>query len=215
MNVWLLSLAACRGVCSVTMLRGMRAFLIRLVFLGFCFNVCVLNMSPHVYALFSDNDTVGRNHSDDWKNFMVMQSDQQSFAREGGQQSFAREGIAVGWSPLNLPVSIPAVGSMVLPIDVFKPALGSRLLPDRVKNILRPPPLPTPTTQKMVEVQCRAGRIVVRVLRELFGLPNAQQDLSLGTCQVNKVTPLHFYFDYSLGSCNTMRKVSVFPISRS
>ncbi|XP_048843653.1 zona pellucida sperm-binding protein 3 [Brienomyrus brachyistius] len=108
--------------------------------------------------------------------------------------------------PLNLPVSMPAVGSMVLPMDVFKPAQGSRLLPDMVKNILRPPLLPPPTTQKMVEVQCRAGRIVVRVLRELLGLPNAQQDLSLGTCQVNKVTPLHFYFDYNLRSCNTMRK---------
>uniref|UniRef100_A0A3B3R544 ZP domain-containing protein n=1 Tax=Paramormyrops kingsleyae TaxID=1676925 RepID=A0A3B3R544_9TELE len=185
------------------MLRGMREFLMLVVFLAFCFNVCALNLSPYVYALFSDDDSVSRNHSDDWKNFMMMQSDQQGFARESDRQGFARE---IRWSPLNLPVSMPAVGSMVLPIDVFKPALGSRLLPDMVKNILRPPPLPTPTTQKMVEVQCRAGRIVVRVLRELFGLPNAQQDLSLGTCQVNKVTPLHFYFDYSLGSCKTMRK---------
>nr|XP_023653734.1 uncharacterized protein LOC111836574 isoform X1 [Paramormyrops kingsleyae] len=269
------------------MLRGMREFLMLVVFLAFCFNVCALNLSPYVYALFSDDDSVSRNHSDDWKNFMMMQSDQQGFARESdrqgfaresdrqgfaresgkqdfaresgkqdfaresgkqdfaresgrqdfaresgrqdfarekgrqdfarekgrqdfarekGRQDFARERTSVRWSPLNLPVSMPAVGSMVLPIDVFKPALGSRLLPDMVKNILRPPPLPTPTTQKMVEVQCRAGRIVVRVLRELFGLPNAQQDLSLGTCQVNKVTPLHFYFDYSLGSCKTMRK---------
>ncbi|MCJ8747923.1 hypothetical protein PDJAM_G00159150 [Pangasius djambal] len=93
---------------------------------------------------------------------------------------------------------------------IFKPARNRRPVPALMRSILLPSLLPAtksplPSKPKNIELLCHIDRIYVRVLKSLFISPDAGKYLKVGTCPVNKVTPEHYYFLYSLNGCGVQR----------
>ncbi|XP_034156272.2 zona pellucida sperm-binding protein 3 [Pangasianodon hypophthalmus] len=93
---------------------------------------------------------------------------------------------------------------------IFKPARNRRPVPALMRSILLPSLLPAiesplPSKPRNIELLCHIDRIYVRVLKSIFISPDAGKYLKVGTCPVNKVTPEHYYFLYSIKSCNAQR----------
>ncbi|KAL7840410.1 hypothetical protein AOLI_G00257330, partial [Acnodon oligacanthus] len=93
----------------------------------------------------------------------------------------------------------------------FSPARGSGLekLPERVRNVLVPPPRPARPSGaengwNRLRVACSATQMRVKVPRETVGFA---EGLRLGTCDVSWSTKHHLVFLHYLHLCGTKREI--------
>ncbi|XP_036413785.1 zona pellucida sperm-binding protein 3d.2 [Colossoma macropomum] len=93
----------------------------------------------------------------------------------------------------------------------FSPARGSGLekLPERVRNVLVPPPAPARSSgaengRNRLRVACSATQMRVKVPRETVG---SAEGLRLGTCDVSWSTKKHLVFLHDLHQCGTKREI--------
>lgn len=170
----------------------MELLCVGLVSLLVCFAVSELEIrDPVVYDLEADWNTISGPERKD----LVRASAPQSVITNSSILPVAKR------VPLYLIVS-----SSNDPKEAFKPEKGARDLPDVVKTMLiqalgaTTPPPSGGGKKSPLEVRCHINRIYVRIKKSMFKASKAFKNLKLGTCPVNKIYGLHYYFLYPLSA---------------
>lgn len=150
----------------------------------------------------SDNDLSEGTAAEQWE----------KLSKSVYQDSDSQSGVFYGRSISNMPDYRPPDFMPVLQRDVqadlFIPEKGTRPLPLSIKEMLLKATAPTPTiapARENVELLCHVDRMLVRVRTDAFK-QNVTNDLKLGKCHVNGLTPEHYYFIHPLASDCGFRK---------